>query len=497
MTIHTLDIPSLPPHPDVVSKGTVHVPISPISVWPVDNIPSLYTFPAELDVDKLKRAIQLLSTVFPSIAGRFEKRKKDDKDEDENRIGIGIESGSEFYFNLTQSPIPLEIQSLTISGPPFPSKRVIQETLEPYLPDLGMEYVRAGTDRPLFKIRYTTLLPSRESILGFSWAHILGDAAASLTALKWLESFYVNDIKAFDSSNSQFALPNYGPHVTLPPLPNGGGITLKNQSQFEGYPVDQRSNMYSESRKGSERIDITLSQHEIDIRKNQVVSIQRERGGEDTNLILSSQDIISGWVITLLRRAGHVINGVIYVCDFRRFCQSHPSIPSTLPYLVGNIAQMRQISLPPASSNADPPDEEMKDISRDIYEIAKTIRKEIIELRENPDILLPWLSTIAGNLVQSAEQGKGQFVIPDQGEIMVNSHIRANWHLSFGFPEDQTAFHNFYSNVRFLRIYQSNPIPGENPPIRRIELTINVPKDMKWVVDDLVGKDKKKWNEVK
>ncbi|WWC65082.1 uncharacterized protein I303_107696 [Kwoniella dejecticola CBS 10117] len=483
MSVETTYITPITPDTRVLKEGVNRIPISPLSLWPVDTIPSAYVFPSKLDVTRLKRAIEMLSGFYPTIAGRFERDQEG------------------FFFNLTRSPIPFETQTISSKEAfPFPDKRVIQETLDPYLPNLGQEFPLTGANKPLFVIRLTTSSdPEADwSVLGVSWGHILGDAAACLIALKWLELFYVyGSLEGAVDQKGSLGIPVYGEGIKLlkvendeihfsPPKKNS--IPLQEYTYLKGYTIPEGGKLYAKTREGTERVDLILSLSEVGSLTKSVkdLLLVREEGSYDKNMVLSTQDILTGWFVSLLRRSGQGIKEVIYVCDFRRFCQSDPAVPPNFADQVANSAQFRTISLPDnhnrTNSTSNPFDE--------IFEIAKTIRKEIINLRSDPYVCFPWLTNVAYHLEKSAKAGLGQYVIPDEGGLEVNSHIRADWHLDFGFPAYQTSFHCFDTHIRFLRIYQSNPTENGE---KSLEFALRVPVESKSGFEELISKDRASW----
>jgi hypothetical protein len=104
--------------------------------------------------------------------------------------------------------------------------------------------------------------------------------------------------------------------------------------------------------------------------------------------------------------------------QYRSYHQSNPFLPSNLPTLASNVAQMLQIKLPfavPATASGT---------EADTAAIALAIRSEINKLRQDPQHTIDWLTSRAFRLEEAAEQGRGQLVLPGDGEALVNSNLR-------------------------------------------------------------------------
>ncbi|KAK8869574.1 hypothetical protein IAR55_000141 [Kwoniella newhampshirensis] len=459
-----------PPTSSTLPEGTTSLPIAPISLWPMGTVESVFTFPEELDKDKLEQAIGLLTSVWPTLGGRYVRRARE-----------GEDGKFDFSFNLTSSPIPFSTQTIT-SAPdpfPFPTRLVIQDTLHPYLPPLGPTYHIPNKDEPLFVVRLTTILPFRSSVLGINMSHLIGDGEMGLRLVKLLELFYLHGEKVIVSINddkedvyrlSGFLLPTFGDHTKLPPFQPEWDDLYSSWSSI-GHDGQKRFEAFKHERETNERMTIEFNQGEI--KKLKDVWMDKEKTG-----ILSGQDVLSGWWIQLMERLGMKIDLVEYVCSHRLFCVSHPSYPPDLPTLAANVSRVRTIALQPHQlAGLDP------------GQIATLVRKAINELRSDPDITLPWLSGAAHHLEQAAIQDRGQILACGDGQVFINSNIRMNWHVSFGFQPHQTTYHTAHTGLRYLRVYQANPREGERLG-ERVELAFRLPKGgMKEAAENLVRND--------
>lgn len=95
---------------------------------------------------------------------------------------------------------------------------------------------------------------------------------------------------------------------------------------------------------------------------------------------------------------------------------THPGFPPNLHTLSANVAQMRYFPLGPAASSS----EELEQISA----TARLVRDRLLEIRQNPESTLRWLSVPAYRLEQAAIEIKAQMLVPPEDEVMVNSNLR-------------------------------------------------------------------------
>ncbi|ORY32183.1 hypothetical protein BCR39DRAFT_557835 [Naematelia encephala] len=455
------DNPNLPE--DIIS-----IPIQPISLWPISSIPSVLVFPHELQLDRLVNAIQRVSAVWPTIAGRYVRRPRP-----------GQPDHADFSIDLTRSSIPLTTQSIHAETA-FPTKHVVQPTLAPYLDSLHPQYYLPNIDCPLLLLRLTTLLPSRRSVLGIMWAHILGDAGANAMFIQLLSSLYAKDQSTkLDPSQA----PTFFPHISMPHYPPSDEIREKYRIRqiTPTLPAPKQREAYANFGNGTEPVRASLSRKELSAMTIECATEASER--------ISTQDVLSAWWVGVLQRAGFKIDSLIYTISYRTLHRQSEFFPSSLPTLAGNVAQMLKIQLPaPQAINTAHP-------AANTASMARAIRSALNELRTDPQKTIDWLSAIAYSLEQSALRDEGQVVVSGEGEALVNSNLRFNWNIPFGFRWDQTAFHTAYSVVRSLRVFQANPNEGQQEGETDVELIFNVPSNggAKTSIEQIIEEDKRRW----
>ncbi|WWC65056.1 uncharacterized protein I303_107670 [Kwoniella dejecticola CBS 10117] len=103
---------------------------------------------------------------------------------------------------------------------------------------------------------------------------------------------------------------------------------------------------------------------------------------------------------------------------------------------------------------------------------------------------------------KAAEEGKGQVLVPEEGDCFINSNIKMKWQIPFGYPPNQVSFHTAFSMTRFLRVFPANPasilpsghsVSDRDSPVDRVEMVFSVPKAAEDVFYRLVERDKVDW----
>ena len=73
---------------------------------------------------------------------------------------------------------------------------------------------------------------------------------------------------------------------------------------------------------------------------------------------------------------------------------------------------------------------------------------------------------------------------------------RYDWAVPFGF--DHSSYHTSFSTIRFLRVFQANPRPGEaaGRTDKDVLLYFNVAQGMTAVYQGLVDADRDRWDSI-
>lgn len=75
-----------------VPTGTTHLPLHPITLWPVGFVDSVLVFPGALDRERLKDAVGSLTAVWPNLCGRYVRRgPSSNPDESEFAVSLPLQ----------------------------------------------------------------------------------------------------------------------------------------------------------------------------------------------------------------------------------------------------------------------------------------------------------------------------------------------------------------------------------------------------------------------
>ncbi|WWC72547.1 uncharacterized protein I206_106509 [Kwoniella pini CBS 10737] len=133
---------------------------------------------------------------------------------------------------------------------------------------------------------------------------------------------------------------------------------LKEYEYLKGYTIEERLKLYSKFSENTKRYDLSITFNEVEKLKKIIKDLLVNDNDDYRNMFLSSQDILL-----------------------------------------------------PISEN-------LNNTFDEILKIAKIIRKEIVNLRTNSYICLPWLTNISYYLEKSSKENLGQFVVPDESGLI-------------------------------------------------------------------------------
>lgn len=156
------------------------------------------------------------------------------------------------------------------------------------------DYPVAGSDAPLLTVRLSTLATGA-SVLGVNWGHVLGDAAAFSRFLEDVSLFY----------NMSFAdlgedMPTFEPHVKIPKATEQV-LRDYHLDILAPIPVEGVIKGYTDTTISSKPVTVTLSRNDI-----AHITASRTQGEH-----VSDGDMVSGWWISVLERAGIAVNKVV------------------------------------------------------------------------------------------------------------------------------------------------------------------------------------------
>ncbi|BEJ12478.1 hypothetical protein CspHIS471_0209380 [Cutaneotrichosporon sp. HIS471] len=444
------------PNANPNALGQQEVPVAPISCWNIGFVTSVLAFPTALDEERLKKAFATAASFWPVVCGRF--------------VKSSTPSFPEFAISLTESPIPFSTQT-TEDEYPYPTKNVIQESLGSYAPPLRDDFFVPGADAPQVAVRLSTLA-NGNSVLGINWGHVLGDAAAFSRFLEDVSLFY-NMGRFADLGDD---MPTFAPHVTIP---LAGEKTLKDYhlDLLEPMGVPEVFKGYSDATTAGEFFTVRLSRREL-----AHITASRTAGEH-----CSDGDMLSGWWIGVLERAGRRVDRAVQTINYRSWHQGDRAFPRNLATLVANVAQMREIPVPSPTQGQKP--------AIRARTVARAIRGGMQELKNDREVMLKWLGNAAYEIGRASHEGKTFCLVPRPGGVVINSNMRYDWAIKFGQPG--ADYHTDVCLTNFLRVFLANAAPGqEAAPVgeRDVELAFRV----EWgpaaeAVQKVIDEDRARW----
>ena len=72
-----------------VPAGTTHLPLHPITLWPVGFVDSVLVFPGALDRERLEAAVRSPTEVWPNLSGRYVRRGPN-SNPDESEFAVSL-----------------------------------------------------------------------------------------------------------------------------------------------------------------------------------------------------------------------------------------------------------------------------------------------------------------------------------------------------------------------------------------------------------------------
>jgi hypothetical protein len=188
----------------------------------------------------------------------------------------------------------------------FPTSTVVQPSLDPYTSALPPSFGKPDTDSPLLSIRVTTLLPSRSTVIGVIFGHILGDGSSGNLYLSHLSHFYEHGPEAVLEPSEY---PSFFPHIDLPVYPPPAEVLAEYDSgQIRPREISEMMAGYGGAAEKYEAVTLTLRRAEL----RALHCMVSDRAGGSR---LSEQDVLSGWWLSLLRRTGENVEKMVYTVN--------------------------------------------------------------------------------------------------------------------------------------------------------------------------------------
>jgi hypothetical protein len=154
------------------------IDLAGMDLWLSVCIDNVFVYPEEIKVDQLREALGQTLSLWRLVTG-----------------GIVIEDDRQYTIEMCDNPIPIMlVVNHDLAEWPLNSNVIVDAGDERFLTFIDQVQVTRSfapsDDEPLVRLKLTQIVQSDEWVLGISWYHPLGDAAACLQFSKTLSHFY-------------------------------------------------------------------------------------------------------------------------------------------------------------------------------------------------------------------------------------------------------------------------------------------------------------------
>ncbi|CAF3949683.1 unnamed protein product, partial [Adineta steineri] len=306
-------------------------------------------------------------------------------------------------------------------------------------------------DEPLVRLKLTHIVQSGEWVLGVSWSHILGDAAANLHFLNTLSCYY-QQIEPLGPS------PIFERRLWREDEADESFLSLMKQMR-DAKPMAEIMKTFMGDQQTYDPVNLQFS-------GEQLARLRTLAGGSS----VSVQDALSAYIILTLNTYCYDND------DERRILRTNTAVNYRgVCDSIGPKGLVANGVLMMLSDDFDDP--------YSLSSIAKTIRRSINKSRE-PKFLGTWIATADG-LMRKIFRNKYSIdmkLVPN--EIVVNSHTRYDWAglVDFGYT-NKCRFYTAWTGALYLRAFVLNPVKHENEWLLRdqngSEISFRIETDLK------------------
>lgn len=378
-------------------------------LWITGLVNNVFVYPSDFDAVRFNLALSNTLSTWPLIAGRF------------------IVDQGRYYIEMSDQGIPITVvENNELPHWPLGSNVVVDKDsneLQPYLDEVEATNLVGGSqDVPLFRVKLTHLLKSKEWVMGASWSHILGDADAFLQFLRAISCSY----QGLELPQSR---PVFKRRLWLEKEVNAS--LLHDIEEFldgDRTEKDATSNQVT-----YEHINVCISGEKL--------AKLRQRISDPE---VSTQDVLCAYIILtlntlrtqnneqLIQRANTLIN-------YRGVSDSVASLD-----LIANAVLM------PLSDRFE--DEQS------LLSIAKTIRCSIKKSRD-ARFVEDWVATADKVMRTIVHQNRLPKMSLMNDRIVLNSNHRFDWAnlVDFG-HENKCRFYTIWTRALYIRIFRLNPV---------------------------------------
>ncbi|THH15890.1 hypothetical protein EW146_g4661 [Bondarzewia mesenterica] len=417
-------------------QGQTSVPLPGYELW-INLIKNVHIVDGILEIDKFALAVARALQLYAHATGRLRRSRAGD-----------------WSIQLTNNAIPLEVEHRSTLQSLTADERVIQGNLNSLHNPSPQGVALVNGDAPLLRLKLT--VSNRQTAIGISWHHTLGDAAVLLRFMHTVSQFY-------QGLGSRYPQPTFRKHFFPPAAPDVIQQCLPRMPHLsQTYPLVELGARYAELNKNVVRVDLCIPG-----RKLEEMRVKANEGLDPGSPRLSRQDCLTAWIVTAFNRALDVpIQTLTNAASYRDV-----NAPFVQGDLAGNAIYIATCPPWPSERNID------------VRGIAQAIRSSIERSRDRGS-LEEWMTVASHLMLTAANADESLFFAAPPGTMSINSQLSLDWRsVHFGYP-DSARFHTTGATDRCLRVFRANPLVQWD-----VELCFGVSVDAKDRVTEALEKD--------
>lgn len=408
-------------------------------LWTFARVDNVFVYPSTIDIDRFKDALARTLSLWPFVAGCGR-----------------LEDGEHYFIEMSDHPLPVTVvHNNQLSEWPLDSNVVVEMTdcpLSSFVDEVQtMKSFDNVSDEPMVRLKLTHLVQSGEWVLGISWSHALGDAAACLQFSSTISRFY-QQLEAPESP------PTFERRLWRQEEADPSFLPRMKQLR-DAKPAQEMLPRFFASQLAYDQVTVHFS-------GDQLARLRTLVHGDD----ITVHDALIAYILVTL-------NTVCYNDEKKpRIRRTNTSV--NFRGVLDSIAPLGQVANAIFMMVSDNFDD-----SCSLTSIAQTIRRSIIRSRD-PKFLEPWLATSDGLMRRNIREK----MFPDMGlspdEMVTNSNFRYDWanEVDFGYT-DQCRFYTSWTGPLYLRIFRLNPKKDGDQWLKRdrngAEVTFRIDKEFK------------------
>lgn len=401
----------VPPFPPTGNNRRIE--LAGVDLWLTDRIDNVFVYPSEVKIDQLQEALGRTLSLWPLVAGR-----------------IVLENDQHYMIEMCDNSIPIMFaKDNDLKEWPLCSNVIVErdnKVFATYIDQvqIGKLFIKPS-DEPLVRLKLTHIVQSNEWVLGVSWYHLLGDAAACLHFSNTLSRLY-------QQLEPTQPLPIFERRIWREDEAKPSILPIAKQF-LNAKPTGDISKVSSDQQQNYDPIYLRFS-------SEQLTTLQTLAGSDDVTV----HDALTAYLILTLNTYCYRDNQERRILHTVTVVNLHGVSDSIAPQGEASNALFMMVS----DDFEDP---------YSLSSISKTIRRSIVQARD-PQLLEPAIATVDGLMRKNAraKHMADRRLLPN--ELAVNSNFKFDWAnaVDFGYT-DQCRFYTAGTRALYLRVFRLNP----------------------------------------